>query len=169
MAGRAAKNKESKDVVSFLRSVRTELGFLVSKVIPSLGLRYRKRKGKRFVRVETFVEGAEGIWDEVKLIFRRAYAETRSLPSKLLKKAGLAGSQLSHKFGWFRELKLQFRRSWARVKSNVWKRSPLFRKLTEALLGLANSFLGSLASLVPLVHPIKELKEYLESGLRVVW
>ena len=90
-------------------------------------------------------------WDETKPILQQQVSLLRSITSEehsawaALRRVGLTGKNLAMKLHYL-----------AKAASGGWRKT---------LLDLLNKFLGSLASGIPGVEPIKELKEWLEDQI----
>jgi len=114
-----------------------------------------------------FLLGARQMWKFVHPKFTHVEKGFRRMSRKGLTKklvqVGLAGHQLRAKSSWMKTLVTRIEREWRSLKS-----SKLLVRLLKSLLMVINSFLGSLAVIVKGIDPIKEFKEYLESGLELL-
>lgn len=105
------------------------------------------------------------MWLSVYPHFEKATYEAGHIEARDLASAGLAGNELQVKANWIRVLSQKLHEAWNSISKTG---QELVVRILKAFNIALNSFLGSLATLIPGVEPIKEFKEYLESGLEVI-
>lgn len=147
----APETNEQEIVLKMLGLTHDHLDFQLFVVFPSI-LKEEKE----------FITDGESLWNAVHPQFEKVSKAVYNMRHEDLELAGLSGSQLLVKWKWLTTLMKRVASGWNRVERNV----PV--GLLKAVSQVINSFLGSLGTIVPGVEPIKELKEYLESGLELV-
>lgn len=99
-------------------------------------------------------------WEDVKPVFEEAKRQLREQRDDKLRDAGLSGNELQLKmFVFGSAIPVSLPRPWA------WPVWPWDEYVTRKILQIINAILGSISSLVPIVHRIKEFKEMIEANI----
>lgn len=135
---------------SFLSETRQDLDFIVSKIMPRLTMEPQK------VITEELLKATTAAWEELQDRFNEVSKMLLTVKTEKLQEVGLTGQQLDFKIEAFRFLDRRFKdASLTAINWRSWFLRPLLK--------IIDSILGSLSTLIPIMHPITEFKDALDA------
>lgn len=144
-------SSEYEKLRTFLSETQQDLDFIVFQIMPRLTREPRK------VISEELLEATIGAWKDLQRRFNEVSKMLYEVKMERFQEVGLSGRQLDFKIEVFHFLHRRFKHDFSAVN---WH--PRFlRRLLKAI----DSILGSLSILIPLLHPITEFKDALDSIL----